>query len=255
MAIETKNKPTVLDEDASIYSSHKTMKDSEQWRSMNKQEKVTHFKDYYMVPLAIFCTVCFIVGYLIYDAVSNYRDMVLMGTIINDSIDNETLEQFNEDILEYLGYDPDKEKVNIDDDYILSGGNGAETANAAESITSYIYAKQLDVMIADQASFNHYASLGCFYDFKDILTTEQYEKYSKYFYYPELEENISDVTPDGITDNRPTETYPCGIILEDSQVYRSLGGAQTTPVLGIVVTTGRLENTIKLLEYLYPNEE
>ena len=105
-------------------------------------------------------------------------------------------------------------------------------------------------MIADSASFDHYATLGCFVDLKEALTPEQYEKYSPYLYYPELEETDSPV-PDTLN-NRPDETYACGIILSDSEVYKSLKPAQTRPILGFIITSGNLEASIKILEYLYP---
>ena len=77
------------------------------------------------------------------------------------------------------------------------------------------------------------------------------QKYSEYLYYPELEENSNSKAPEGITTIRPDETYPCGIILSDSSVYSSLGGAQTKPVMGIIVTSQRTTNAVKFLDYLF----
>ena len=58
--------------------------------------------------------------------------------------------------------------------------------------------------------------------------------------------------PEPDTDTiRPKETFPCGIYLGDSPVYKSLNGVQPNPVIGIVATSGRRENAIKFLEYLF----
>ena len=253
MAININNKKTKLSDEASIYTSHKTVSEKETWEKMTRAEKKTQFKEYYLTPLLIGIMVICIAGYLIYDAVSSYRDIVLLTAVINDHFDEEKLEEFNADLLEHLNGDAKKEKVSIEDDYMLSGSGGAESLKGSEQITSYIYAKQLDTMIADEEFFNHYASLGCFHDLRTILTDEQLSKYSDYLYYPELEENNDPNAPSGLQTIRPSETYPCGIILSGSPVYSSLEGAQTEPIMGIVVTSDRLDNAIAFLEYLFPD--
>lgn len=250
MAIDTNNKKTTLDENASIYKKDRELSEKETWNSMNKEQKKTQFREYYMLPLVAGIAICFIAGFLIYDAVINYRDVVYMTTIINDSLDADKLEDFNHDILEYLGYDDKKEEVRFEDNYLLSGGTSSDVLAATESITSYIYAKKLDAMIADSTSFNHYATLGCFVDLKEALTPEQYEKYSPYLYYPELEKQDRPVND--TLSNRPTETYACGIILSESEKYKSLEPAQTQPILGFIITSDNLEASIKILEYMYP---
>ncbi len=250
MSIDTSNKKTSLNEDAAIYNKDRELSEKELWRSMNPEEKKVQFREYYMIPLIAGIAVCFIIGYLAYDAISNHRDVVYMATILNDSLDADRLGEFNHNLLEYLGYNGKKEEVRFEDNYLLSGGTSSDVLATTESITSYIYAKKLDAMIADSASFDHYATLGCFVDLKEALTPEQYEKYSAYLYYPELEKTDSPV-PDTLN-NRPDETYACGIILSDSEVYKSLKPAQTKPILGFIITSGNLEASIKILEYLYP---
>ena len=251
MAIQTDNKKTTLEDDASIYSEHKDRSDKEIWNNMNKKERSAWFKDYYLAPILAGIVIAAIAAYLIYDAVSSYRDIALFTTVINDSFDADSRDSLSDSVLEYLGGDPSKEKVDIEDNYMLSGSSGSNTAAAAQRITSYIYAKQLDIIIADPDYFNHYASLGCFYDLRDILSEEQLEKYSEYIYYPELEENSDTNAPEELTTIRPDETYPCGIVLSDSSAYSSLGGAQTRPVMGIVVTSQRVSNAVKFLDYLF----
>lgn len=252
MALDTKHRETNLSDDADIYSSHKDIPEKEKWKSMNRSERITHFKDYYALPLLISVIVIGIAAYLITDAVTGYRNIVFMAAVINDEFDNDTLEQFNADFLEYLGYDAKKDKSNVCDGYIMSGGSSSDAVSATESIASYIYAKQLDAMICDTSTFDHYASLGCFADLRELLTDEQYEKYSEYIYYPVLEEpDHSAPSPD--TDTiRPDETFPCGIYIGESPVYKTLNGVQPNPVIGINITSTRSENAVKFLEYLFP---
>lgn len=253
MALDTSNKHTVLEEEASIYSSHRDTTEKSKWKAMNRKEKRVHFKEYYAAPLFAIIAVALIAAYLIYDTVSNYRNVVFMAAIINDQFDDDKLETFNSDILNYLGFDEKKDKVNIDDNYLLSGGSNADAANTAEQLTSYIYAKQLDVMISDKSTFNHYATLGCFSDLKEILTPEQYEKYKEFIYYPELEDTSANPAPQKENSARPKTTYACGIILSKSTRYMDLKGAQKEPVFGILTTSQRREDAIKVLEYLFPD--
>ncbi len=251
MAIEIDEKKTVLDDDASIYREHKSGSDKELWNSMNKKERSAWFKDYYLAPILVGLLVVVIVSYLIYDAVSNYRDIALYATVINDRLEPDALDELSADFLKHLDGDPSKEKVNIEDNYMLSGSADGNASAAAQRITSYIYAKQLDIIIADPDYFNHYASLGCFYDLRDILSDEQLSRYSEYIYYPELEENSDKNAPEELSTIRPDETYPCGIVLTDSKVYSSLGGAQTTPVMGIIVTGSRVPAAVSFLDHLF----
>ena len=252
MALDTKNRETNLADDADIYSSHKDIPEKEKWRSMNRSERITHFKDYYALPLLIAVIVMGIASYLITDAVTSYRNIVFLAAVINEDFDNDTLEEFNADFLDYLGCDDKKEKSNVCDGYIMSGGSSAEAVSATESIASYIYAKQLDAMICDTSTFDHYASLGCFADLSELLTEEQYKKYSEYIYYPVLEEPDKSIPAPDKDTIRPDKTFPCGIYLGQSPVYKSLGGVQPNPVIGINITSGRSENAIKFLEYLFP---
>lgn len=256
MALDTNNKETALSDNAEIYTPHKDIDEKEKWKAMSKEEKKTHFKDYYAVPLLVGLIVVAIAGYLIGDAILGYRNIVFMATIINDDMEAETLDEFNKDFLEYLGYDHKKDRSNVCDGFIVSGGSGADSVSATEAITSYIYAKQLDAMIADEDTFNHYASLGCFLDLTDILTEEQYEKYSDYIYYPEIKKIEGDNTNVPVPEKetiRPKETYPCGIYLGESDIYKELKGVQPNPVIGIVATSGHREEAVKFLEYLFQN--
>lgn len=251
MALQTDNKKTSLEDDASIYSEHKSRSDREIWNELNKKERSVWFKDYYLAPILVGIIVVAIASYLIYDAISSYRDTALFTAVINDSFDVDSRDNLCSNVLTFLGGNASKEKVTIEDNYIFSGSSGSNASAAAQQITSYIYAKQLDIIIADPDYFDHYASLGCFYDLRNILSEEQIQKYSDYIYYPELEENSDSKAPEGITTIRPDETYPCGIVLSDSSVYSSLGGAQTKPVMGIIVTSQRTANAVKFLDYLF----
>ena len=239
MALQTDNKKTSLEDDASIYSEHKSRSDREIWNELNKKERSAWFKDYYLAPILVGIIVVAIASYLIYDAISSYRDTALFTAVINDSFDVDSRDNLCSNVLTFLGGNASKEKVTIEDNYIFSGSSGSNASTAAQQITSYIYAKQLDIIIADPDYFDHYASLGCFYDLRDILSEEQIQKYSDCR------------APEGITTIRPDETYPCGIVLSDSSVYSSLGGAQTKPVMGIIVTSQRTANAVKFLDYLF----
>ena len=253
MAINTENKKTVLSEDASIYSSHKDIPEKEKWKGMDRKGKLKHFKEYYLAPIIIGIIIVGFAGYLIGDAVTKYRDVSFLSVVVNDDLDDDKLTGFNDSFLEYIDGNPKKEKVDISDAYLLSGSNGADSVNAAQSITSYIYAKQLDTIISDKGYFDHYATLGCFADLSTLLTKEQYEKYKDYIYYPEIKEDASLApAPDDMDTIRPETTYPCGICLKESSVYKDLGGAQTDPVIGIIVTSQRKETAVKFLEFLFP---
>lgn len=253
MALDTKHKETTLSEDAAIYTSHKDIPEKEKWHKMSRSERITHFREYYAVPLLIAACVIGIAAFLITDAVTNYRTIAFMAAVINDDFDDDTLTEFNENFLDYLGYDSGKYKSNVSDGYIISGGTGSDAVSAAESITSYIYAKQLDAMISDTSTFDHYASLGCFLDLSELLTEEQYQKYSDYIYYPNITPSEQNVPGAELDTVRPDVSYPCGIYIGESEVYKKLGGAQPNPVIGLLVTSQHVDDAIKFLEYLFPD--
>ena len=236
MALNTNHKKSSLDSEASIYQPNREQSEKAKWNNMSKSERITHFKEYYLTPIFIGLIIIAISSYLIIDAFKSQRDVVFMAAIVNDIMDENSLDQFSTDFLNSLNLDNKKADVNLDDHYLLTGGTSSDALSAAESIMTYVYAKQLDVMIADSDSFDHYASLGCFYDYSYILSNDDFEKYKDYLYYPTIEETEKSAAPSSDTSNKPTETYPCGISLAQSSKYKSLQGAQDNPIIGVVVT-------------------
>ena len=54
MAIDVKNKKTSLDEEAAIYEKRdETESGKSRWKKMNRSQKITQFKTYYLRPLIV----------------------------------------------------------------------------------------------------------------------------------------------------------------------------------------------------------
>ena len=70
MAIDVKNKKTSLDEEAAIYEK-RDEEDSgkSRWKKMNRRQKITQFKTYYLSPLIVVVFILCWVGFFIYKIV------------------------------------------------------------------------------------------------------------------------------------------------------------------------------------------
>ncbi len=146
----------------------------------------SYFMTYYKWPTVAVIAVLVIGISLIRSILSNkpaaVNAMFLNGSNTDLTYSTDWIEN---DFIQYAGIDTGKYSVTIDTSSYITPGGAQSQVEAATSmkIMAYSAAKDLDVLTSDPYNFHNYARSGMFTDLRDVLSEEQIEKYSPYFYY------------------------------------------------------------------------
>ncbi len=245
MALNLRGKKTSLDESASIYAKrNEDESEKSRWNRMTKQEKMVHFKTYYLRSVFLGVLVLGVIGFFIYNDVTK-KEMVYRSAILNEGMMEVPLQEFSENYVSHLGLDPNKKMASFQLYYTtveMANKVGAAAASDLTQLSALIYARDLDSMIAGEEDFSTYLENEFFVDISTILNEQEMAAIQDHLYIPENKDN-----PEG-------KAY--GVYLDLSDVYQGIfkdgGGVVVRPILGIVVNSERKEESKQLLYYLFP---
>lgn len=133
------------------------------FKTLSFGQKITYIKDYYWMHIltVIILLVVIYSIYITYQA-KNFNT-VLYCVLVNNAKsswdpDTDSYETaLSKHFEEYLGIDGDKDRVIIDNNYILDYERDPEmSVYAAESLVAMIYGSQLDILIGDELSLDYF---------------------------------------------------------------------------------------------------
>ena len=150
--------------------------------------KLAHYWHYYKLHVIAIGFVLFFVGSYIYNIITT-KDIVLQVGLIDCYANSETPEEYTTKFEEILGIDTKKEKVYLDNSYYISDKTDI---TSTEILLVRLSAQELDVMLADEDTFDAYARNDIFVDLRDFLTPEQLAYYEDSFYYIDYAEIEND---------------------------------------------------------------
>ncbi|BCN29710.1 hypothetical protein [Anaeromicropila herbilytica] len=230
-------KETRLDESAQIYQPRDNRTEKQKLHDMTFHEKLEHINAYYKYKIiAVVVVVIFIISVL--HTVLTPKDATIFNAaIINQSLDSNKKSEFITDFGKYINISK-KQNIVLDDSYFMSDKDTPITVSSAarEKLQTYVYANQIDVVIADESDFKAYANAEYFDNLADRLPTDLYSKLTDKLYFTNTE------------DDKSEKAY--GIYLTDNQVIRDLGILAKKPVLGIVSNSKYKDNSISFLKYI-----
>lgn len=230
-------KETRLNDNADIYAKRNIQSEKQKFREMNTIEKLHYFKDYYLMKLIIIGMIIGISIWIIYTILSPRDETILYTAIVNDSIAPEKTDELTKELETYFNITSPKQNIVIDANFIIDPENiTSHTIASEQKLSTYIFAKQIDVIIANEEFFANYARFGYFADLADLLPTNLYSYLSDSFYISDTDEN------------KDLNAY--GIYLTDNKKYKELDSILEKPVLGIVVNSKYRNNAVDFIEYL-----
>ncbi len=246
MALNTNGKKTSLDEKAFIYKKRdETESEKSKWSRMDRKQKFTHFKTYYLGPLVIGLLVLCLVGFFLYKDVLTKKDVVYNSAILNESAMEIPLTDFEENFLKALQLDPEKNLASFRFFYTdseLAAQTGTVAATDLTQVSSMIYAATLDSMIAGEEDFKTYLDHKFFVDLTELLSEEELQVIKADLYIPDIPEN--------------SEQHPYGVYLDRSSVYRKIfedgGGLVEKPIFGVLFNSENKEKSRQFLYYVFP---
>jgi hypothetical protein len=238
-------KETRLDDSADIYAKREKKSEREKMKDMTSKERLEYFKTYYLKIVIGSVLVLGVLVYILYQALSPKPDVLLNIAVVNDYFEQEQVKNFLSDLDSYFEVDSDKEKITFDYNYYISDTDESQNSmTSLQKLTTYVYAKDIDVIITDEAYFKNLTEQGYFISLTELLPTDIYtELVDKYYTGAIVEEDDQGETSTGSEE-------PYGIHLDDSTVYKNSGSTMTRPVIGVVSNSPNKDNAIKFIKYL-----
>lgn len=249
MALNTKNKKTSLEEDAFIYEKRdEEESEKSKWDKMNREQKVVHFKTYYLRPLIVVCLVVAIGVFFLYKDVIQKRAVVYQCAVVNEQAMEIPIEEFGNRFVESMVLEPERNEAVFSLYYTnqeLASQSGTSASNDLTRLSSMIYAASLDSMIASEEDLQIYLENQFFVDLTELLSEEERNVIQDKLY-----------IPDSVGEFVNEEGHPYGIFLDGNKEYQQIfeGGASIVekPILGIVFNSENKEISKQFLYFLFP---
>lgn len=211
--------------------------EKEKLRSMSGKDRAWYIWAYYKFHiLAVIVAVVLVcnIGAAIYRSTF---DTVLYCVYLNsrgtEGVNAAPLEQ---DFAAYLELDQ-KHSVTTESAFISFDDSATDYSYASMAkITALVASQELDVLIGDQASTDHYASLNAFMDLETSLSPELLALAEDRLYYAKGEDGTE---------------YPCAIDLSGTGFAEESNLAQDTPLLGIIANTEHIDTAEALIRYIF----
>ena len=242
-----------------------------------------YFWDYYKIHTIVALAVIIFVVTMVRD-IANNKPYALYAMFINSSgTDAQSILQ--DGFIQYAGIDTQKEDVLVDTtaNYVSSSLDTTAIATS-EKVLALISAKSLDVMVADENTFGHFAGQETFTDLRDVFSEKELSQMDDRIFYIDqsyIDYLASDEYKDSILSGKYDSSnkyavmvaeyeeslsfpilspkdmenpVPVGIKLTDSSVLTESGAyTSTSPVAGIVTNTQQVGNSKLFIEYLIGN--
>ncbi len=239
MMNEYKLKDSTLDDNAAIYAPREEKSEKQKLKEMNFKEKVAYLRDYYLVKTLIILAALGIASYFIYTMVTPKPVTLLDTAIVNYSLSDDTVNKMKEDMSTLLIKNPKKEDIMIDSSFYLGNGNDNSeyTMGSAQKLQTYMYAGEIDVIIAPESLFQSYATSGVFSKLTDVLPTD-------------LLTSFSDSLFNSTTEDNPV-SGAYGVYLDNTSLFKDISNPSDRPVLGVLVNSKHPDNGVEYIKYLF----
>lgn len=234
------------------------------------KEKFNYYWGYYKFhAFAVIFGLIFL--FVIIRDVTRKQETYLFVAILNClETSSENAESFLNDYIDYAELEVDKDNYVLFDSSMTLTDMAQNEAEMASNQRMLVYTStgQIDVILTGSDIFAEYANGEMFYDLRDLLTPDQIEKYSQYFYYVDksvVEILNSDAAiynedgyeepeiPDPAAPEEMEEPIPVGLFVTDCQKlkdsYAFIGDEYIA--MGFMLNSQRLDNLLKFIDYIY----
>ncbi len=165
------------------------------------------------------------------------KTQILMGEVVNNVQDDAVTTRMEEAILAGIGGDPNGEEVVVDTALTMDAAAlgqtpiaDANTQDSLATITTYVYAHELDFMILEKDVFDYYSNLNAFADLRELLGAGHVKRWGR---------------------ASMKKRWACGIMLTDTAFVKQYGITLSDPVIGIVSGSERKEQAVGMLRWIF----
>lgn len=250
-------------------------KEREVLKSASLKEKISYYVYYYKWHAIIaIVAVALIVSFIV--EVANRKDRALYICMLNvserptsnTSLDTVAADTHAAEFAEYAAIDTSQYDLYCDTSMKVDMNSMSEdTINSSQKFMAYLAAAEMDVMVTDADSLQMYAYQEDFSDLREILSSEQLEKYSPYFYYIDMvslaqwNEYLDQADnlytdfqldfPDPRKPENMEEPVPVGIYLPELDKLTEHFYFQSDEIVASVfVNTQKLETSLQYIDFL-----
>lgn len=246
-------------------------------RDMSTKGRLEYFWYYYKVHTIVAISVISLAVMFLYQYATN-KDYGFYAALINANSSG-SQEPWGDEFARYAGIDTDEYLSYIDTSILSSESNTSQyTIAAAEKLVAMLQTGIVDIIVADTETFEGYAQNEFFADLTQLLPKDLLEKYQDCLYYTDASTFRStnddtfqtldeQVNPDDYVINHRDpaamkQPVPVGICLPEENRIMAAGyyaylqenntvyqGYPSEAVLGIPVTTSRLDIAIQFLRF------
>lgn len=166
---------------AQVYESDLSPKERRQkeWQTIKNlkgKKRLEYLWAYYKFVLVILI-IAILAGYMVYTMVSNMNRNKILSVAVVDSIlqDQETIDQMETDLLEYIGAKGKHDEVQID----ASISSAEDQANTTKLTLSILPTGENDIVICGQEVYDRFKEQGAFTPIEEILggSYSEYEEF------------------------------------------------------------------------------
>jgi hypothetical protein len=229
-------KETRLDDDALLYHPREKQTEKEKLREMSFQEKISYLLEYYKFQaIAIVAGIALII-YIVHMLLNPSPTTQFYVAIVDNPISEDVLKQYENNFTKQLQLNPKRETVEFNTNFMFNSDD-TYAMNMKQALSTYVAAKEIDVIIAPKSVFHDYAYYGYFSKLSDQLPTDIYSSLTDKFYITDTE------------DDHEKSDY--GVYLADTKLFKDTANSSDPYVLGILANSPHEDNTIKFIRYLF----
>lgn len=230
------------------------------------KQKFSYFWCYY--KWHVICSVLAVVIVVSYiHAVVTRKDIAFYAVMLN-GFELASAEDYSNEVSEFFELDTKEYTTMFDTSMLIDyTTHDQRTMASAQKLMVYMTTGDIDVVVSDTASMQHYSYTDSFADIRDVLTPEQVEKYQSRFYY--IDKKVIDAKnsedPDDAKymfaypeDPKDPSTMidpiPVGIYVDDQADFtENFIFERNDLVLTVAATSQRFDMVREYIDYVFDN--
>lgn len=190
-----KNKKTVLNDDAALYSHKEDISEKDKWKTLSGKEKWQYFADYYLGKIVIILVTVAVVGSVLHTMLTPKPEVVFSVAVVGDGINQPMYEELQQKFNTLIALDEETQQTVFDTGYNFSNGD----YQSWQKFAMYNMVGDLDVTILPKSQFEEYAPGDYFSPLAVHLSSTLYASLSEYFLETKLQDENGNLIPDSET--------------------------------------------------------
>lgn len=233
------------------------------------KQKFAYFLDYYKWHVIIAVAVIAFIVSMVYQSVTR-KDTAFYAALVN--VYPVYSDEHASCFAEYAQIDMDEYDIVLDSSmHIDRTSMDQETVTTTQKLMVYIAAREIDVIISDDATVEQYAYNESFFDIREILSQDQIREYEPYFYYMDqaVADSIHDAQNDPNYDYTQAPSYPdprkpedmekpipVGIYLDNATSFKeAFWFTKGDGVITVAATCPHPETAAKYIDFILQEEK